>query len=62
MASQVQNKTLPTIWEVPSVLWSIVSEILVQTLPSEESRSLQSLFPQDFERDHLSHAYRCSME
>ena len=33
MASQVQSKTLPTIWEVPSVLWSIVSEILVQAYP-----------------------------
>jgi transposase len=30
MAGQVQGKTLPTIWEVPSVLWSIVSEILAQ--------------------------------
>ncbi len=30
MASQVQIKTLPTIWELPCVLWSIVSEILVE--------------------------------
>ncbi len=33
MASKVQIKTVPTIWEVPCVLWSIVSEILVQVYP-----------------------------
>ena len=33
MVSQVQGKALPTIWEVPSVSWSIVSAILVQAYP-----------------------------
>ena len=33
MASQVQGKTLLIIWEVPSVLWSLVSEILAQAYP-----------------------------
>ena len=33
MASQVQSKALPTLWEVPNALWSIVSNILAQAYP-----------------------------
>jgi putative transposase len=33
MASEVQSKALPTIWEIPDVLWSIISGILGQAYP-----------------------------
>jgi len=33
MASSVQGKALPPIWEVPNVLWSVVSRILEQAYP-----------------------------
>ena len=33
MASEVQGKALPTIWEIPDVLWSIISGILGQAYP-----------------------------
>jgi putative transposase len=33
MASTVQSKTLPTVWEVPCALWSVISSILLQAYP-----------------------------
>jgi putative transposase len=33
MASEVQSKALATIWEIPDVLWSIISGILGQAYP-----------------------------
>jgi len=33
MANPVQGKALPTIWEVPNVLWSIISSVLQQAYP-----------------------------
>ena len=44
MASQVQSKALPTIWEVPSVLWSIVSEILAQAYPRKRAGRPRACF------------------
>jgi transposase len=33
MASPVQSKALPTIWQVPCALWSVTSDILLQAYP-----------------------------